>query len=214
MKRLFGVKADAKPAPTLDDTSDRMDKRIGVTDGKIKRLDDELNQVREQLKRARPGPQKNRLLQRGAQLLKQKRLYEGQRDQVENQRFNMDQMKYAAESVKDTMDHVQCLTSTAKELKSQQKTLNIDKIAAMQDELQDLYQDNEEIQEILGRSYAIEDEMDDDEVAAELMDLEDDYLASNDTSYLDDALSKPSDALPVGNEEETDPARLEQQLGL
>eukprot|EP01059_Diplonema_ambulator_P009019 TRINITY_DN187_c0_g1_i1.p1 TRINITY_DN187_c0_g1~~TRINITY_DN187_c0_g1_i1.p1 ORF type:complete len:214 (+),score=84.75 TRINITY_DN187_c0_g1_i1:1137-1778(+) len=213
MNRLFGRSSAPKaPPPTIDDTSDRLDKRVGQTDGRIQKIDDELNKIREQMKRTK-GPAQARLKQRAMQLLKQKRMYEGQRDQIENQRFNMDQMQFAAESVKDTIDHVACLKATATQLKTDQKKINIDDVERMQEELQDLYDDNNEIQEILGRSYGMPEEIDEEELEAELAGLEDDMLCNNDTSYLDNALAPPSE-LPSTKEEETDPARLEEQLGL
>eukprot|EP01061_Rhynchopus_euleeides_P030575 TRINITY_DN50778_c0_g1_i1.p2 TRINITY_DN50778_c0_g1~~TRINITY_DN50778_c0_g1_i1.p2 ORF type:complete len:217 (+),score=102.35 TRINITY_DN50778_c0_g1_i1:217-867(+) len=216
MQRLFG-KSNPKsnvPAPTIEDTQDRMDKRVTNVDSKIKKYDDDLAKLSDQIKRARPGPAQQRLKQRAMQVLKQKRMYEGQRDQIENQRFNMDEMAFAMETVRDTHEQVQCLKATATQLKTEHKKLDVGDVEKLQDELQDLYDDNQEIQEILGRNYAVQDDIDDAELEAELAGLEDDLLCSNDASYLDDALAVPTSDLPAKKEEETDPSRLEQQLGL
>ena len=212
MQRLFGKKAPVAPAPTIGDTTDRMDKRLGQVDGRIKKIDDDMNKIRDQMKRANPA-QQARLKKRAMQLLKQKRMYEGQRDMTEGQIFNMEQVGFAIDSVKDTVEHVNCLKSATQSLKVEQKRLDIGKIENMQDELQDMFEDNDEIQEILGRSYMMPDEIDDEDLEAELAGLEDDMLCSGDASYLDDALAPPSD-LTQPQQDETDPARLEQQLGL
>eukprot|EP01063_Lacrimia_lanifica_P017595 TRINITY_DN24644_c0_g1_i1.p1 TRINITY_DN24644_c0_g1~~TRINITY_DN24644_c0_g1_i1.p1 ORF type:complete len:218 (+),score=89.62 TRINITY_DN24644_c0_g1_i1:59-712(+) len=217
MQRLFG-KGPAKkaaPAPTLGDTQERMDKNIGNSDARVAKIDEDLGKIRDQMKRAKPGtPAHNRLKQRGMQLLKQKRMYEGQRDQMENQRFALDQMAFTQESMQSTMDHVNCLKETATSMKAQQKNFDISKIEDMQDDLQDIYDDNQEIQEILGRNYGLEEDIDDDDLEAELAGLEDDLLANNDASYLDEALAPPTTSLPAVAQDETDPSRLEEQLGL
>ena len=61
----------------------------------------------------------------------------------------------------------------------------------MQDELEDLMEQNEEIQEVMGRSYGMP-EIDDDELEAELDALGDEIGLDEDTSYLDDAVAAPS----------------------
>ena len=184
MQRLFG-KSSAKtnvPAPTIEDTQDRMDKRVGSVDTKIQKMDQDLAKLSDQIKRARPGPAQNRLKQRAMQILKQKKMYEGQRDQIETQKFNMDEMAFAMETVRDTHEHVSCLKSTAQQLKTEHKKLDVGDVERLQDELQDLYDDNQEIQEILGRNYAVQDDIDDDELEAELAGLEDDLLCKYVTS--------------------------------
>ena len=213
MNRLFGKKAPQVAAPTIGDTTDRMDKRLGQVDSRIQKIDDEMNKIREQIKRANPS-QQGRLKKRAMQLLKQKRMYEGQRDQTESQIYNIEQVGFAIDSVKDTVEQVNCLKSATTSLKAEQKKLDIGKIDSMQDELQDMFEDNDEIQEILGRSYMMPDEIDDEDLDAELAGLEDDMLYSGDTSYLDDALAPPSDLSQPQQEVDTNPARLEQQLGL
>ena len=61
----------------------------------------------------------------------------------------------------------------------------------MQDELEDMMEMNNEIQEVMGRSYGMP-EVDDDELEAELDALDDELGLDEDTSYLDDAVTAPS----------------------
>merc|ERR1712000_466957 len=139
MKRLFGGGGTKAPPPTLDDAVKRTDGRIATLDEKIKKLDAQLRQYREQMKKTK-GSSHNIVKQRAMKVLKQKKMYEQQRDTMMQQSFKM---------------------------KKQFKKINIDKIETLHDELEDLMMDNEEIQEVLGRSYGME-EVDEGDLEAEL----------------------------------------------
>ena len=64
-------------------------------------------------------------------------------------------------------------------------------IQNMQDELEDLMDQANEVQEVMGRSYGMP-EIDDDELEAELDALGDEMVMDEDASYLDDAIGAPS----------------------
>merc|ERR1712046_201532 len=81
-----------------------------------------------------------------------------------------------------------------KEMKKETKKLNIGKIENMQDEMEDMMMDSEEIMGIVGRSYGIGNDIDEDELEAELDALGDDLL-DEDSSYLD-AVDNQSISLP------------------
>ena len=53
----------------------------------------------------------------------------------------------------------------AKQMKKQFKSVNIESIESLHDELEDLMEDNQEIQEVLGRSYGM-DEVDETDLEA------------------------------------------------
>jgi len=61
----------------------------------------------------------------------------------------------------------------------------------LQDELEDLTEQSNELQEVMGRSYGMP-EVDDDELEAELDALGDEIALDDDTSYLDDAVRAPN----------------------
>jgi len=61
----------------------------------------------------------------------------------------------------------------------------------LQDQLEDLTEQSNEIQEIMGRSYGMP-EVDDDELEAELEALGDEIALDDDTSYLDEASKAPN----------------------
>lgn len=106
MKRVFGVKKEKEPPPSVQDASERINKRGETVDEKIKKLDAELTRYREQIKKTRPGPAQEAIKARAMRVLKQKRMYEGQRDMLYNQTFNLDQVGFAAEGIKDAQQTV------------------------------------------------------------------------------------------------------------
>ncbi|KAJ0046262.1 hypothetical protein Pint_05779 [Pistacia integerrima] len=106
MKRVFGVKKDKEPPPSVNDASDRINKRGENVDQKIRTLDAELSRYKEQIKKTRPGPTQEAVKARAMRVLKQKRMYEQQRDMLYNQTFNLDQVAFASEGIKDAQQTV------------------------------------------------------------------------------------------------------------
>ncbi|KAJ0985028.1 hypothetical protein J5N97_003384 [Dioscorea zingiberensis] len=188
MKRVFGAKKNKDPPPTIQDATDRISKRGESVDEKIQKLDNELARYREQIKKARPGPAQEALKARAMRVLKQKRMYEGQRDMLYNQTFNLDQVAFAAEGLKDAQQTMTALKSANKELKGMMKTVKIQDIDSMQDEMMDLMDVSAEIQESLGRSYNVPDDIDEEDLMGELDALEADMGAETESdavpSYL------------------------------
>ncbi|XP_010262995.1 PREDICTED: charged multivesicular body protein 5-like [Nelumbo nucifera] len=172
MKRVFGVKKEKEPPPSIQDATDKINKRGETVDEKIKKLDAELSRYKEQIKKTRPGPAQDAIKARAMRVLKQKRMYEGQRDMLYNQTFNLDQVAFAAEGIKDAQQTVSALKSANKELKGMMKTVKIQDIESMQDEMMDLMETSGEIQESLGRSYNVPDDIDEEELMGELDALE------------------------------------------
>ncbi|KAK1322762.1 hypothetical protein QJS10_CPA02g01056 [Acorus calamus] len=209
MKRVFGAKKNKEPPPTIQDASERINKRGESVDDKIKRLDAELSRYKEQIKKTRPGPSQEAVKARAMRVLKQKRMYEGQRDMLYNQTFNLDQVAFATEGIKDAQQTMSALKSANKELKGMMKTVNIQDIDSMQDEMMDLMDVSNEIQETLGRSYNVPDDIDEEELMGELDALEADmgtetevdsvpsYLQPDREPDLDSELNLP--AAPSGH---------------
>ncbi|KAF4354068.1 hypothetical protein F8388_002468 [Cannabis sativa] len=171
MKRVFGVKKDKEPPPSIQDASDRINKRGETVEEKIKKLDVELSKYKEQIKKTRPGPAQEAVKARAMRVLKQKRMYEGQRDMMYNQTFNLDQVAFAAEGIKDAQQTMSALKSANKELKGMMKTVKIQDIDNLQDEMMDLMDVSSEIQDTLGRSYSVPDDIDEDELLGAAIDF-------------------------------------------
>ncbi|KAG6523916.1 hypothetical protein ZIOFF_013804 [Zingiber officinale] len=209
MRRVFGGKKNKDPPPTIEEATDRINKRGETVDEKIKKLDAELARYKEQIKKTRPGPAQEAVKARAMRVLKQRRMYEGQRDMIYNQTYNLDQVAFATEGLKDAQQTMSALKSANKELKGVMKTVNISAIDSMQDEMIDMMDISTEIQESLGRSYNVPDDIDEEELMGELDALEADmgtetesdavpsYLQPDKESDLDAELNLP--AAPMGN---------------
>ncbi|KAK4717259.1 hypothetical protein R3W88_015597 [Solanum pinnatisectum] len=224
MKRVFGIKKETQPAPSVQDASDRINKRGESVEEKIKKLDAELARYKEQLKKTRPGPAQEAVKARAMRVLKQKRMYEGQRDMLYNQTYNLDQVSFAAEGIKDAQQTMAAMKSANKELKGMMKTVSIQDVDNLQDEMTDLMDVSNEIQETLGRSYGVPDDVDEEELMGELDALEADmefeegvpsYLQPDKEPDLDSELNMPSapmghTSMPAGRAN----AQAEDELGL
>ena len=105
-----------------------------------------------------------------------------------------------------------CRTPAAKELKKQfnSKAFDVDKLDALNDEMADLMDQSREIQDVLGRSYDVPEDIDEEELMGELDALEEmmgeEELDEEVPSYLrDEALPDAPDgtqeALPAAGED-------------
>ena len=92
------------------------------------------------------------------------------------------------DNLKNTMTTVDAMKTTTKELKKQYGKINIDKIEQLQDEMADLMEVGNEIQESISRSYDIPEDVDEDELDAELEALGDEMEYGG----LDEAQGLPS----------------------
>lgn len=172
MQRIFGIKKQKDPPPSIQDASDRINKRGENVDEKIKKLDAELARYREQIKKTRPGPAQEAVKARAMRVLKQKRMYEGQRDMLYNQTFNLDQVAFAAEGIKDAQQTMSALKAANQDLKGMMKSVEVKEIDNLQDEMLDLVDVSNEIQETLGRSYNVPEDIDEEDLMGELDALE------------------------------------------
>ncbi|KAJ7653485.1 Snf7 family [Mycena rosella] len=199
MNRIFGTSASRKPKPTLQDAIASTDVRMSSIEVKIKKLDGELGRYKEQMSKLRNGPGKVPLLanagcdavqQRALRTLKQKRMYESQLAQLAQQTFNMESAALTTENLRNTMATVDAMQVANKEMRKQFGKIDIDKIENMHYDMEDLLEQSNEIQESLGRSYAVPEEIDEADLEAEL-----DALALEEeeegTSYLADLNKVP-----------------------
>ncbi|KAI8909585.1 Snf7 family, partial [Gorgonomyces haynaldii] len=206
MNRFFGTSKPKDPKPTINDAIASTDSRVDSVEVKIKKLDFELVQIKDKMKSMRDGPGKNALKQRAMKVLKQKKMYESQRDQLMQQSFNMEQASMATENLKNTMITLDAMKTANKELKKQYKNINVDKIEKMQDEMEDLLEQANELQETLGRSYGVPDDIDEDDLEAELDALGDELLfeEEQEPTYLQETPA-PQTELPSENAQDQQP---------
>mmetsp|Transcript_15763 Transcript_15763/g.27217 ORF Transcript_15763/g.27217 Transcript_15763/m.27217 type:complete len:220 (-) Transcript_15763:360-1019(-) len=177
MRRIFGAAKTKEPAPTIDESADRLQGRSDKVDEQIIKIEQQLTVLKDQIKKTRPGPSQEGYKRRAIQLLKQKRMYEGQRDQLSAQNFNIQQTQFTVSNIKDTVGTVQALTGASKEMKrmfKENKELDLNRIDALQDSMSDMMDLSREINEAMGRSYDVPDDIDESDLMAELDALEED----------------------------------------
>lgn len=191
MNRLFGTK-NKTPKPTLDDAIGNIDDRISSLDVKITKVNSELATYQQKLSKMRDGPGKSTIKQRAIKLLRQRKQLESQRDQLMSQSWNISQAQMTTENLKNTMITVDAMRQTNKELRKTYGKINIDKLEDMQDEMLDLIDQSNELQNVLGRSYDVPDDISESELDAELealgdeLDINDELNGEQLPSYLTD----------------------------
>ncbi|KIK78238.1 hypothetical protein PAXRUDRAFT_834656 [Paxillus rubicundulus Ve08.2h10] len=168
MNRIFGTSGSKKLKPTLQDAINSTDTRIASIEVNVKKLDGELMRYREQMSKLRNGPGKKAIEQRALRVLRQKKMYEGQLDQLAQQTYNMESAAIATENLRNTMATVEAMKVANTEIRKQYGKIDIDKIESMHYDMEDLLEQANEIQESLGRSYTVPDELDEADLEAEL----------------------------------------------
>ncbi|KAJ9062969.1 Vacuolar protein-sorting-associated protein 60 [Entomophthora muscae] len=197
MNRFFGSSKPKDPKPTIQSAITTADSRIETIDSKVKKLDAELLKYKEQMKKLPDGPSKNSIKARATRVLQQRNMYNTQRDQIQSQVFSMEQTQFTTENLKNTVTTVQAMKDASKELKKEFKRVDIDKIESLQDELADLIEESSYVQEALSMTYGVPDDIDENELEAELDALELE-LEFEDTDAVPEYLQEPapSNSLP------------------
>lgn len=146
--------------------------------------------------------------QNAMRTLQQKKQYEAHRQALMQQSFNLEQANFTVENIRTTRETVQAMQVTAQEMKRAYKSVNPDSVADLQDDLAEMMADASEIQEMMGRSYAVPDgmdELDDASLAAELDEISampaEDIFASLPATPL-----ATSSAPPLSDKESQQPA--------
>lgn len=188
MNRIFGS-SSAKPKPSLQDAIASTDQRTATIEVKVRKLDAELSRYKEQMSKMRNGPGRDAVQQRALRTLKQKKMYEAQIAQLEQQSWNMESTQLTTENLRNTMATVDAMKVANKELRRQYGKVDVDKIEAMQWDMEDLMEQANEIQETMSRSYAVPDEIDEAELQAELDALSD--FDESEPSYLTEVTAGP-----------------------
>ncbi|RKO84421.1 Snf7-domain-containing protein [Blyttiomyces helicus] len=193
MNRIFGT-AKKVPPPSIVDAISSTDGRVDSVEVKMRKLDAELMKYREQMRTMREGPAKNAVKQKAMRVLKQKKLM-------------------TTENLKNTLVTVDAMKYANKELKNQYKKINITKIERMQDEMEDLMEQANDIQETLGRSYGLPEDLDEADLEAELDALGDELVEEDEVpSYLQEP-TYTSELPGVSTEEPSLPVRGSKRMG-
>lgn len=104
------------------------------------------------------------------------------------QQLNLEQAQFAQESIQDTINTVNSMQQAYDIQKRQMKQINVGKVEAMMDNFADLQMDQEEINEVMSRNYALEG-MDETELEDELNELDNEIFEDN---LMGNSMSVPS----------------------
>jgi charged multivesicular body protein 5 len=193
MQRFVGKKAPTAPAPTLGDGVKMLEARGDTLEQRISKLDKELFEYKKQLKTAKGSAAAN-IKQRALNVLKRKKMLEKQRDSTAQQAFNLDQTAFTIETMKTTKQTVSAMKEGAKAMKQEFKTLNLDEIEDVQDDLADLMMDADEINDVMSRAWGVPDDVYDEDLDAELAGLdEEQFEAEEESETLPDYLKAAPD---------------------
>ena len=197
MKRIFGSKKEEKPAappPSLKEANEGVTNRVKAYEEKINECDRQLRVLKDKIKTTRGSAKKN-YERRAMEILKRKRLYESQLDQMLGQQFNVEQAQFSLESAAVTVATVGAMKEANDKLRTKMKELDIDDVDDLQDEFAELMEDMDDINETLGRSYGVPDDISEGDLEAELDLLEDeleDTVEEGTPSYLQSEESLPA----------------------
>lgn len=206
MNRIFGnsSKKDGSAPPTaaLDSAISNLDTKSTSLNSKIQSLTREICQINAEMSKYPPNSSNYQSLkQKALRVLQQKKSYEHQRDQIMQQSFNMESTNFMIGTVQDSVTQVKAMKMAKKELGSQLKSIDIDQVMNLRDDLEDIMMDSSELQEVLSRSYEIPGGLDDTELESELTTYTSDIMdkESGSASYLDDISSPGAMADSVNN---------------
>lgn len=181
--RLFGKKKKALPeGPSIADNSRNLEARIQALQGKVAESEADLKTLRDAIRSSRGSTQKMHK-QKMMQILKRRNMYAAQLEQLSATQCNLDQVTFSAETIQTTLDSYGALRKANEMQKLQMKKIDLDDLEDAMEDMQDMLMDVGEMNEIMSRSYAVDD-IDEDDLEAELAELdqemlEDDFKSSN-----------------------------------
>ena len=177
-----------------------MGERSKVIEAKVNECNKQLNEVKNAMKTQKGVAYKNSQ-KKALMILKRRKMYEVQLNSVQTQQFNIDQVQFTSETIQSTLDAAAGMKQAALVQKDLMKKIDLDQLEQLQDDIQDMMEDQEEIQEILGRDYAI-DGYDEAEIEAELEELDGEIVAGKLEDYKATSHIPQSNSQPVANDKE------------
>jgi charged multivesicular body protein 5 len=219
MRRIFGISKDRKkkdkkkeegeeepPKPTVGEISGKTDARIQGIEQKIADCDKKLVPLKRKIKRTK-GAAKLRYKKQAMMILKRRKMYEKQLDNLSAMHLNTLSIVDTIENAKATQEMAVAMKESVKTLKEQQEQFSLDDMEDVYDDMDDIMMDQEEIQDIMGRSLGDMEDVDEDELEAELEGIDDELDAELDgltedvtPSYIDVPIApdtKISDPTPT-----------------
>ncbi|XP_035840487.1 vacuolar protein sorting-associated protein 32 homolog 2 isoform X1 [Helianthus annuus] len=174
LSRVFGKpKQEANAVTTLDklnETLEMLEKKEKVL---LKKASAEVEKAKEYTKaHNKRGSYSLLYTQTAIQCLKRKKLYEQQVEQLGNFQLRIHDQMIMLEGAKATTETVDALRTGAAAMKAMQKATNIDDVDKTMDEINEQTENMKQIQEALATPLGAAADFDEDELEAELEELE------------------------------------------
>ncbi|KAJ7560767.1 hypothetical protein O6H91_04G144900 [Diphasiastrum complanatum] len=186
LNRLFGK---PKQQPSTLSTLDKLNETLEMLEKKEKVLQ---KKIAAEIEKARDFTRaKNK--RAAIACLKRKKLYEVQVEQLGNFQLRIHDQMIMLEGAKATTETVDALRSGANAMKAIQKATNIDDVDKTMDEINEQTENMKQIQEALSAPIGAAADIDDDELEAELEELEG---AELEEQLLQPSISAPATQLP------------------
>ncbi|KAL4194275.1 hypothetical protein AMTRI_Chr05g67810 [Amborella trichopoda] len=184
--KLFGKpKQDTTPLATLD----KLNETLEMLEKKEKVLQKKVAAEVEKAKEFTRAKNKRAAIQ----CLKRKRLYEAQVEQLGNFQLRIHDQMIMLEGAKATTETVDALRTGAAAMKAMQKATNIDDVDKTMDEINEHTENMKQIQEALAAPIGAAADFDEDELEAELEELEG---AELEEQLLQPATTAPANPVP------------------
>lgn len=195
----------APAGPSMDEAIHNGTIREGNLQARIAALDQDIINYKKEMQRCRPNTATYNMYKRRAlQAMKQRKSLENRAAMTANANFNLEQIRDTKYMQQENVSMAQNLRTANQELRAAQQHIDLDEIQDLQDDMQEALEDANEVQEVLGRSYDV-DNIDETELMAELDELEEDSL----NYATGDSLTTPSYLQPSATE--ITPARPSQE---
>ncbi|CCK72578.1 Vps60p KNAG_0K02150 [Huiozyma naganishii CBS 8797] len=205
MQRILGYGKKKNHEQLLRESAAAMSQAQESLQARVSRLDTEVSQLNMQLQGiqrrlqssgASVGGQRA-LRQQAMKLLAKRRRLEQMRDSLDAQEWNMQQAQMTSETLQNTAVTVTAMQRSNAALKQQYGKIDLDKLEDLQDEMQELVARGDELQSALAMGNPAEiDDLDEDELDAELAALEQDADAFDEPETAGTVPSFLSGAVP------------------
>lgn len=177
-----------------------------MLDQKIIECDNELRRIQQQLKNLPSGASKQGLQTKAKNILVRKKRFEQQAETYREKAFNIDSLADSIKAAEDIKVVAGVMKNGVKQLKNDLQKIDLDKIENCQQELNDLIDMTDEVEAAIQRSYEIPQDIDDDELNAQLELLGDEIVLDSDPSYIDAVLHSPEVASISGIDKKVTPS--------
>ncbi|BBN14332.1 charged multivesicular body protein 4A/B [Marchantia polymorpha subsp. ruderalis] len=204
--RIFGK---PKEEPSTLSTLDKLNETLEMLEKKEKVLQ---KKIAVEIEKARDYTRaKNK--RAAIQCLKKKKLYEVQVEQLGNFQLRIHDQMIMLEGAKATTETVDALRSGASAMKNMQKATNIDDVDKTMDEINEQTENMKQIQEALSTPIGAAADFDDDELEAELEELEgaelEEALLQPATTPATQLPTVPTQSRPMSTPAQRQPAKTE-----